>query len=803
MSKSLYLTPECQASWNEYETDKDFNKLEKCINLVDSTYIQNNLFGDNCVVLMRKAKKYYNKTYDESSAELLIKKVNELTHDDKKLNDDILNNLNKMFNLKRKTTTNLCDCVSISLYTMKNINFIEHGFGGKYDFEKLIMYLSSIYTSIITIKNNTEFIVRLYLDIGTLQLIFDLINKRGEFRYLNDYDFLGFNNPHKLNKKIETLENNKLIIKDIINSIFTCDIVEPYVMMCKNRMEDSNYIDGKLRLYRYSSFTDDTVRINASREADGCISLLDCHNLNLLSKKNLIIYNTTNTIDTYYWSDRQKDKCWVDLYNDYYSKYYETKITLDINSLVNNVIANKDIFLKRHLEETDLLTKIKKYKNLFEENKFAYNVKNIICSMWAGMVCFGFQLKEKKINKISEKINNVIDNLKNDINFMEREKIKNTNTAKNLNDSFELLFGVNYKNISDLIKNKIRYEDISYKKEGKHIVYYDNYSIPSKLEKYFTTLLNSEIYKYRTNYIRENLTKEELEVNGMISPMIISEEPQPGDSEEDLEWRRGYKKTNKLNKEVDKMIDGFTKCKKKEFIDLFNIFIDYHNANPELDSNLEKYYDSLHMIEFISNSLPQLNMNLHMLNAGFDEILLYEYFKNIILFYPNQNSIKKLLVLNSISFNYTYINRIIDVKEKYTLLYDELDENNKKIFDDVITSYSKIPPLLGKPIDSMIDYIELITKQKERLEGNKDIMIKYNSVMDILPYFNNYAIKDYFDRSDDFLKLYKLLTNTDFVENPVDKLVYNMYGGKVTNNDPYYSKYLKYKKKYLQQKNHK
>ena len=455
------------------------------------------------------------------------------------------------------------------------------------------------------------------------------------------------------------------------------------------------------------------------------------------------------------------------------------------------------------MEGTDLLTKIKNYKNLFGENKFAYNIKNIICSMWAGMVCFGFQLKENKINKISEKINNVIDNLKNDINVLKYEQIKNVNIAESLNKSFELLFGVNYKKISGLIKNKIRYEDISPKKDGKHILYHDYYSIPYKLDKYYTTYLNSKIYSYRNNYIRENSTKEELEAIDMMTPFIKSEEPQPGDSKEELEWRCSYKKRNELNKKLDKMIDGYTKCIKKKFVNLLNILVDYYKANPELDSNLEKYYEALHIIQFTSNSLPQLDMNLHMLNSGFDEILLYEYFKNIILFYPNQYSIKKLLVLNSISFNYTYINRIIDIKEKHSVLYDELYEKYKKLFDDVITSYSKILPLLKKKISWVTDYIEMITKQKESIKENKDIMIKYDSVIDIVPYLNDCAIRDYFDRSDDFLELYKLLTNTDFVENPVDELVYNMYGGKVTNNDPYYSKYLKYKKKYLQQKNHK
>lgn len=766
MSKFLYLTTECKDSWQEYEKSKDVAVLEKCISLTDTTYTKNKLFNDECVIKMKKAEKYYDKIYNKEKANELLNKLDEYKKLNGEIVEEIKEDLNKMFNLQRNTIENLCDCVSISLYTTGDNKSMTDDF--RLDLGKLIMYLSSIYISIETIKKYTSYVVRLYLDVGTLQIVFDLVNERNIFSELDERGIKKYGGAQivKVDPRLKTLTNCKKTLVNLLNSILTCDIVEPHILFCKKRMNDENYINGKLRLYRYSGFTDDSVRINASREADGCISLFDCHNLNLFSNKNLIMYNTTNTKEQYYWSDYNTDSCWTDIYDSYNTKFNSTMIYLDTDQLIKNIVSNANARGKS-------LDLVENNISLFGDNKFLYRIKNIVAPIWAGMICFGFQLNINKFNKDSKKINNLINKTKNELNHVRGELNRLTDESETL---FKKLSSVGYfekigyfkKEYKPLKEINIKIEDI--KKEFRMEVgdrfYVDrsnDYSISEKFS-FVNTGIKRKFVLEKYKYIEKNLDTEDREMRNMMTP--------PLDTPEYEAMLIEQEKKKELGKIFDETFGEFEKEEKKNFFTVLNELLELAEKNVDLVSDENKYYKNLQLVNLYWPICEKIKNDIDSLNIGFDEILMYKYFKNIILFTNNDNSITKLTILNNISFNFSYNNRL-------KFLLDTIDEHLKNNITPYFANYFTIDNGTYDNFENMDKYIESISIQKKTIEEENEQMIKYNSNIDIAPYYYNLYVYDFFTNSDKFKKFFKELTGEDYIENTLEQLVYNITGGKI------------------------
>lgn len=803
---TLYLTEKCKDAWHEYNKIKDINLLDKCINFIKSEYSENNLFGDNCVVKVRRATEYYNKTYDEENVVKLLRRVEELADTDNKLKHEIKNNLKKMFNLNRKTAQGLCDCVSISLY----INMISSDVGRyEYDIGKLLMYLCSINASIFTIKHNTDYIVRIYFEIGTLQFIFDFINDR-----------LPKSAAYKLPNVQRDITKIREQLRKLINEIFLCNIVEPHILMCNLRMNDPDYVVGKLRLYRYSGFTDLTVRINVAREADGSVSLLDCHNLNLLSSGDYILYNSTITTDPYYWNPRYFNGCWVDIYDNYNKKYNNTSVTLDTELLVNKITNYYSPAKERNIVDIG-----NKHGVLFSDDRFSLNLKNFISPMWAGMISFCYQLNEDRLIEKSEKIKKVIDNITNDRLELKKKMVEIDNYMENLN---KYLVDINYfKNpkYDLLVENKFILKDIG-NESAKKIILDDLFKIPDKLkiDSYSRRKIQDRLKEAETKYVNQQIKRElsqeyqqiliDLD-NGGISPVGLLTSEKINNASEEIKKTLVYKMSIALQKEKEitecyKSTPEYLLLVKKEkelIVNVINDFIELGTLNKKFYKNLEEYYNADNKLKGMNAQLLKIKTDLHRIDIGFDEILLYEYFKKIIVFYPNKYYVSKLLLLNNISFSFGYIQRIIDVKLFYKYIYDELDIKNKKYIDDIQIKYSLCKDAEIENLNGIIDqidkknYVDSIEIQKKIIAAKFGSMIKYDSVIDVRPYFNTYLYKDYIEETDIFKNYYKSITGTDYIENNRSDIAYDIVGG--YNNisaDNYFNKYMKYKSKYLQKK---
>ena len=162
--------------------------------------------------------------------------------------------------------------------------------------------------------------------------------------------------------------------------------------------------------------------------------------------------------------------------------------------------------------------------------------------------------------------------------------------------------------------------------------------------------------------------------------------------------------------------------------------------------------------------------------------------------------------------NRLYPNIYNEIINKYKLNNIFIEINNEKLSDsykNVIYNYNSSTHIEEKTNIHDISYVSyntFIQQQKQIILelGNKYQMIKYDSAIDIIPYFFTILkIQDFIDKSSNFLIFYKNISNIDkskdeFIKEIKEELVYKLTGG----NDNYYNKYLKYKKKYIEIKKH-
>lgn len=442
--------------------------------------------------------------------------------------------------------------------------------------------------------------------------------------------------------------------------------------------------------------------------------------------------------------------------------------------------------------------------------------------MWAGMISFCYQLNEDRLTEKSEKIKKVIDNIKNDRLELIKKMVEIENYMEKLN---KYLADINYfKNpkYDLLVENKLVLKDID-SESAKKIILDDLFKIPDKLKidsdsrRKIQDRLTKEETKYVNQQIKHELSPEyqqiliDLDIGG-ISPIGLLTSEKINNASEEIKKTLVYKMSVALQKEqeITKCYKStpeyllFVKKEKELIVNMINDFIELGTLNKNFYKNLEEYYNAEDKLKGMNAQLLKIKTDLRRLDIGFDEILLYEYFKKIIVFYPNKYYVSKLLLLNSISFSFGYIQRIIDVKRFYKYIYDELNTKNKKYIDDIQIKYSLCKDTEIENLNSIIDqidkknYVDSVEVQKKIIASKFGSMIKYDSVIDVRPYFNTYLYKDYIDQTDIFKKYYKSVTGKDYIENNGSYIAYNIVGGKKIIVDNYFNKYMKYKSKYLQ-----
>jgi hypothetical protein len=265
--------------------DLERDNLENCIkNLNNNFKFENDkfIFSDNeqtCILISKKSN-YYNEIYE--------------------LNNDIKENLfnfcgenninhETIFLLEKKE--NCCNCISIILYIIyNNEDYVEK-------LEKLyFMYLLTMKKTLDIVNDNLpNFIVRYYID----KSVFNIINH-------------------------DTTNEMSIKCRKILKYLFEHEKAEIYMYICNN----TNYT--KLRTLRFLPLIDDDTNICIVREADGIVSILDCHNIKTFEKDNKIglFYEFYKNFLYKYKDNNSHYGEWINIYNDF--KYLKTlEITTD------------------------------------------------------------------------------------------------------------------------------------------------------------------------------------------------------------------------------------------------------------------------------------------------------------------------------------------------------------------------------------------------------------------------------------------------------------------------------------------
>jgi hypothetical protein len=662
----LYLPDECKQAYSNYLSNPtNFELLNECIDFLGQQYMEINYFDDECIFKFKKAEeRYYNKTYDAQKVKNLKKKIYnfpDVPLEDKK---ELFFELSKIFNFKRPTTHNLCDCFSISLYTPIDPET------GEINFNKLLMYLFSIYISIITVTTNSDFVLRLYFDVGTIKILLDCINK-------TIYD-VQLNQILSQIDKDTVLKNLKIQLKSIVKTIFTLPNLEPHIIMCKKQMRDQKYIIGRLRLYRYTGFMDQTVRINAAREADGHISIIDCKNLAFFAKSENYMYNLTPHLLTNNWYGGEIESKWIEAYED--------------------ILLSEDPAYKTPLYDI-------------------YDKSCILHPLWAGCISFGFQLNDSLVKSECEKINKMLESR---INQKPAHKIQLFHKIDALSNTIIENLTENSK---DLIEESLLYYIMIYNFFGqyKKLIGTDTISEPTTemketkvkettVKEIITKNIGILFEKYEFSEITIDKSKFDDDYMNSISASIVKI----------IDWC----KQNEHDDEIKQLAD-FTRRKVARrdifFINigfdeilLFNIFkpvIFIKNSDnlPKLHNhitysyNLSQFSEKSNIYVINHKSIddkfklnPSTDLNLTSLNSISNYLHVIEIMTKIaketdkpvfILFQLGGRLLKKLILIDifPIIWEVRIIHHIISMDEEYLKLINLLTDGNYKTDDSLDT----------------------------------------------------------------------------------------------------------------------
>jgi hypothetical protein len=262
--------------------------MDKCLNdmnvLSNKTAINTKVpnpdnASETCVLITTKKTKYYTYTYNPSKIHKLLSETKFFPTAEEVFD----------FTIRERC----CNCISISLYDTS------------LSLETLVTYLTTIERSIKNIKQCLpDWVVRIYLDPSVLALI----QANPDGKYAND-------------------------IKDIIDNIYEADNVEIYTYCCKDILNKTTDII-RARTFRFLPITEQDVNISITRQADGIVTCLDCHNINVFSKSDRIFF-LTPSIPTYAHLDDMKANPY-DSYSTWLT-YYKLYIEHDYFSKNNNL----------------------------------------------------------------------------------------------------------------------------------------------------------------------------------------------------------------------------------------------------------------------------------------------------------------------------------------------------------------------------------------------------------------------------------------------------------------------------------
>ena len=175
-----------------------------------------------------------------------------------KLSLHYYNVFNSMFDIKMRT--NCCNCISIVLYLKgdlnSRINYLEK------TLKTMIMSLKNVY------KYLNNFIVRFFLDSSIFETLYQYSKQES----------------HPI------LEELFMKLKFLLNH----PISEIFIYFCNNIINGIEPIE-RVRTFRFITLFEDDTNVCIIREADGIISLVDCHNINLFSLESnhtiMMLYN--------------------------------------------------------------------------------------------------------------------------------------------------------------------------------------------------------------------------------------------------------------------------------------------------------------------------------------------------------------------------------------------------------------------------------------------------------------------------------------------------------------------------------
>jgi len=344
----------CQKS---HEYDHDINLSSIC-NTFKKACI-NNLFINydekKCFVLSKLANQevYYIHTYNPSNIEIP---------------EDMKNHFN--LNLRK----HCCNCISIVLYNtistieIRRLEQLEkftklqdntNELTDIYDYlnnnhEALHKYLTTMVCSLKIVSSHLkDFIIRYYLDSSIFTLISILLKETDLSKY----------------KYLKSILSKLSYLINAPNS-------EIYILSCPSIPD---YFKQNYRTYRFLPLFDETVNVFISREADGYVSISDCHNIKIFSKSNkmALFYNilmNTYNFDSDYKFNFSCYSNWLQLYILYTDMDNKINPYFDI---LAGCFGIKIQFNKEYLEQFLINLNIN-YNNIFKNlNYFNYNKTHI------------------------------------------------------------------------------------------------------------------------------------------------------------------------------------------------------------------------------------------------------------------------------------------------------------------------------------------------------------------------------------------------------------------------------------------
>jgi hypothetical protein len=334
----------CKQKFLDFIDSGDKESLKECITLIDIDMFHTKKIStltDDCHALVKEVdkSKYYIHTHNITSI------MEDIRKDDDENGTNWGENLEKCLDLSIRENT--CNCVNIVLYAiMKSDNY-----------NKLSSYLNNVMYSLKNIQINLpNWILRFYMDKSVLEFIQSALDS-------------------------ELYKEYGIIYYEILKYICYHEQSEIYILMCPTVINEQTNI-AKTRHYRFLSMWDPEVNVSATREADGIVIGLDCHNLKFLENSQTFLYsnnddlhfphyNINDYMQIFMLSDKSEKllisgttivksySYWLNTYKKLSEQYFFEKYGSDRRFIKKNniidvlagLIATKCLFKKEYINE--------------------------------------------------------------------------------------------------------------------------------------------------------------------------------------------------------------------------------------------------------------------------------------------------------------------------------------------------------------------------------------------------------------------------------------------------------------------